>query len=195
MKDLVSIHFKSRNEFRSWLLKNHDKSPGFWMIFFKKHTKKENIPYADAVEEAICFGWIDSLVKKIDEESYVRKFTPRINTKIWSEINRIRALNMIREGKMTETGLFKFNSYLKTENTNRQKEKPDISIGDSEIPEFIIGAFAQNEPALLHFNNLAPSHKRNYILWITTAKKKATIQKRLKESINLLIKNKKLGLK
>lgn len=195
MKDLEIIHFKTRNDFRNWLFKNYDKSPGIWMVFYKKHTKKENITYPDALDEAICFGWIDSIVKKTDENQYVRKFTPRKNTRNWSEINKIKALRMIREGRMTETGLEKFEKYLKSHTTDPENNRPGTTTKKVEIPSFIIDAFAQNEPALTHFNNLAPSYKRNYILWITQAKRKETVEKRLKEAIGLLKENKKLGLK
>lgn len=195
MKDLDNIHFNNRNDFRKWLMKNHDKSPGIWMVFHKKHTKKANITYDDALDEAICFGWIDSLVKKIDEDIYVRKFTPRANIKNWSEINKMRALKLIREGMMTEAGRIKFESFIKTEKSTSKKEQHETGNKKYEIPSFITDAFSKNEPALTHFNKLAPSHKSNYILWITYAKREETIQKRLKESIELLKENKKLGLK
>lgn len=177
MKELCHIHFKTRSDFRNWLLKHHDQSPGIWMVFYKKHTKKVNILYPDALDEAICFGWIDSIVKKTDEDQYVRKFTPRKNTRNWSEINRIKALKLIREGRMTETGLEKFEEYLKSHNTDPENNTQGTSVKKVEIPSFMVDAFAQNEPALIHFNNLAPSHKKNYVLWITQAKRKETVEK------------------
>ncbi len=196
MRDFDRIYFKVREDFRKWLVNNHETSQGIWLIFYKKHTKRDNIAYNEAVEEAICFGWIDSIITRIDEEKYVRKFTPRTNTDNWSDTNKIRAAKMINNEKMTEAGLNKIGIYLKTGvvdwKPDKRKEKGTYK---SEIPDFIIEEFSKNEPALTNFLNLAPIYKRHYILWITDAKRKETIFKRLNESIDLLKKNRKLGLK
>ena len=104
MKDLDNIHFKNREDFRNWLEKNHDKSRGIWMIFYKKHTKKENITYDESVEEAICFGWIDSIMNRIDEETFRQRFSPRRENSNWSKSNKERALRLITQKKMTAAG-------------------------------------------------------------------------------------------
>ena len=96
MKELEYKNFKTREAFRKWLEKNHDSSPGIWIIFIKK-LNGQSIKYSQMLEEALCFGWIDSIVKKIDEEKYVRKFTPRINTKNWSDINKRIVNELISE--------------------------------------------------------------------------------------------------
>jgi uncharacterized protein YdeI (YjbR/CyaY-like superfamily) len=196
MNDLEHINFNSKVEFRNWLQKNHESSSGIWMIFFKKHTDKECINYNDALEEALCFGWIDSLVKKIDDEKYARKFTPRKNSIKWSEINKKKVIELIKKGEMTQAGLkkmdFRINS---TTNDSELDEHQKKGTAKFVIPDFIINEFAKNEPALVNFNNLAPSHQRNYILWITNAKREETIMKRINESIGLLKENKTLGLK
>lgn len=196
MKDFDKIHFKNRIDFRYWLENNHRKSQGIWMIYYKKHTKRENITYDESVEEAICFGWIDSIIKKVDEDQYVRKFTPRTNIKNWSDANKRRAAKLIKIGKMNEAGLNKIDINIKREindlagNITKEKNTKEL-----EIPDFIVEEFAKNEPALINFKNLATSYKRHYILWITNAKRKETINNRLKESIELLKENKKLGLR
>ncbi|MCX6236114.1 MAG: YdeI/OmpD-associated family protein [Bacteroidia bacterium] len=196
MKELESIHFSSKQAFRNWLLTNHDKSPGIWMIFYKTHRDISSIKYNDALEQALCFGWIDSIVKKIDDDKYVRKFTPRTNIKKWSEVNKKKVVELINNGEMTEIGIQKIDSYLKAGKVEweitRAKEK---ETKEFDIPGFIVENFAKNEPALINFNNLAPTYKRHYILWITNAKGEETIRKRLNESIELLKENKKLGLK
>jgi len=196
MKELENLHFANRASFRDWLKINHDKSPGIWLIFYKKHTETECIEYHEALDEALCFGWIDSIIKRIDEFKYARKFTPRTNTSKWSEFNKRRVDELIKNGKMTETGLKKIDSYLKTgkviwTTTETRKKKP----GDLFVPEFIINEFAKNEPALSNFNKLAQTYQRYYILWITNAKREITKKNRLEESIRLLKENKKLGLK
>jgi uncharacterized protein YdeI (YjbR/CyaY-like superfamily) len=194
MKDLEYIHFRNREEFRTWLQKYHAKSKGIWMVFYKKHTNKECIEYSEALEEILCFGWIDSIIKKIDDEKYARKITPRKDTKKWSELNKKIIARLIQNGKMTEAGFKKIGYSSETIVQDRKKSSRQES-GENVMPDFIISEFSRNEPALINFNNLAPSHKRNYILWITNAVKEETVQKRLKESVELLKQNKKLGLK
>ena len=99
------IHFEDRINWRNWLMNNHNKFKEIWLIFFKKHTNKPNVSYNDSVEEAICFGWIDGIKKRLDDERYLYKFTPRKNDSIWSDLNKKRALKMIEEKKMTEIRL------------------------------------------------------------------------------------------
>jgi uncharacterized protein YdeI (YjbR/CyaY-like superfamily) len=180
------VFFENREALRSWLEKHHDNSPGIWMIYYKKHTDKPCIEYREALEEALCFGWIDSTLKKVDEERYLRKFTPRRKGSKWSQVNIRIAQALIREGKMTRVGLGKWENH-----------KPLKELPGKEIPlsEFLREAFGQNEPALENFQNLAPSYRRQYILWITSAKTPETVQKRISESIGLLKENRKLGMR
>ncbi len=105
MKELESIYLETREKWRAWLKKNHRAMPGIWLIYFKKHTGKPSIPYNDAVEEALCYGWIDSTVKRIDEERYMQKFTPRNLKSNWSVPNVKRMEKLIRQKKMTRVGL------------------------------------------------------------------------------------------
>ena len=104
-----SIYLPTREAWRDWLDKHHDSEPLIWLIHYKKHTGKPSIPYNDAVEEALCFGWIDSLVRRIDEEKYMQKYTPRKPRSTWSKHNVRRVEKMIAEGKMTERGLGLYN--------------------------------------------------------------------------------------
>jgi uncharacterized protein YdeI (YjbR/CyaY-like superfamily) len=194
MKDLEYIHFRTREEFRNWLQKYHDKSTGIWMVFYKKHTNIDCIKYSEALEEILCFGWIDSIIKKIDDDRYVRKITPRTDSKKWSELNKMIVTGLIQKGKMTEAGLKKI-GYSSETVVQVGKKLPQKNSREIEIPDFIIREFSRNEPALVNFNKLAPSYKKYYILWITNAIKEETVQKRLKESVELLKQNKKLGLK
>jgi len=196
MKELESVYFESRQSFRNWLVENASDHPGIWMIYFRKHLQKVGIEYQEALEEALCFGWIDSLVKNLDEERYLRKFMPRKDKSKWSDFNRKKVAELIRDGKMTQAGL--------------DKIEPSILVGLADlhanmilpkkseglvIPDSILQGFAQNEPALQHFNQLSASCRKQYVLWITQAKREETIQKRLMEAIDLLKENKKLGLK
>jgi uncharacterized protein YdeI (YjbR/CyaY-like superfamily) len=196
MRELKHEYFKSRESLRSWLHKNHDKSLGIWIIFYKKYADKECVKYNDALEEALCFGWIDSIVKRIDNDQYVRKFTPRTNTTKWSERNKKIVLSLIEKRKMTEVGLKKIDLYIKTGKVDWDyKNLKEREIKELAIPDFIKVEFGKNEPALINFNKLAQTYKKHYIQWISNAKREETINKRLKESIELLKENKKLGLK
>ena len=114
MKELEQIYFKSKESFRSWLEGNFDKSSGIWILFYRKHVSIECIEYIEALEEALCFGWIDSIIKKIDKDQYVRKFTPRTNKTKWSALNKKMVITLIEKGRMTEEGLKKIDVYLKT---------------------------------------------------------------------------------
>jgi len=196
MKIQEQINFKNKASFRSWLEKNHNQSPGVCILFYKKHVNIEGIKYSEALEEALCFGWIDSLVKRLDDEQYVRKFTPRKDTSKWSEVNKKKVTALMKEGRMTEAGLKRIDIYLKTERVDwENKTTQERDTGEFDIPEFIMETFAQNEPALTHFNQLAQSYKKHYLDWITKAKREKTIRKRLMESVALLKENKKLGMK
>lgn len=197
MKELEHIFFENRETFRNWLGKNHKESPGIWMIYYKKHTDTRCIEYREALEEALCFGWIDSTLRRIDDERYVRKFTPRTNTSNWSDVNKKLVLSLMENGRMTEAGLKKIDVWLKTGKVDWKigKTKQDSTNKELHIPDYFLKALSENEPALANFNNLARSYKRQYVLWITFAKREETIRKRLKEAVELLRENKLLGLR
>src|SRR6476620_9854423 len=103
--ELKSFHPKTREAWRNWLQKNHEKSPGVWLIYYKKSSGKKNFDYNDAVEEALCFGWIDSTSRPIDDERYMQRFTPRKSKSGWSGLNKKRIEKMTTEGLMTKAGL------------------------------------------------------------------------------------------
>jgi uncharacterized protein YdeI (YjbR/CyaY-like superfamily) len=96
---MKQLYVTTRDKWRRWLAKHYATETGIWLIFYKKETSKPTIPYEDAVEEALCFGWVDSIIKKIDAEKYARKFTPRKDKSNWSELNKKRAKKMIKEGQ------------------------------------------------------------------------------------------------
>ena len=100
-----TFNFKNRDDWRNWLEENFKTEKEIWLIYFKKHTKKLSVSYDEAVEEALCFGWIDSTVKTIDDERYMQKYTPRNENSIWSKVNKKRAEKMLEQDKMTEHGM------------------------------------------------------------------------------------------
>jgi len=191
MKVTKELYVTNRDDWREWLRRNHDIEKEVWLIIYKKHTGKRSVPYDDSVEEALCFGWIDSIIKRIDDEKFIRKFTPRKPKSKWSEANKSRATRMITEGKMTEAGLAKIREAKKS---GEWFKTPPVR-KELVIPPYMRVALAKNKIALENFNNLAKSYKRQYIGWITSAKREETRKRRLAEAIRLLEKNEKLGMK
>lgn len=179
---------KKRSQWRKWLEKNHTKQKEIWLIFYKKHTGKLRVSYNDAVEEALCFGWIDSTVKRIDDEKFCQKFTPRNHKSGWSELNIMRVKKLVKEGIMTDAGMVKFKP------DNIITPTRSINIDEKDIPSFILKALKKSPSALEKFNKLAPSHKRNYLRWITEAKREETRQRRLDKAVKMLCKGEVLGI-
>ncbi|MGB9180539.1 MAG: YdeI/OmpD-associated family protein [Pyrinomonadaceae bacterium] len=192
MEITKTLYVTNRDEWRAWLAENHRTEKEIWLIYYKKHTRKPTIPYDDAVEEALCFGWIDGLEKRVDEERYAQRFTPRKARSNWSESNRRRVKKLIEQGKMTEAGLATINKeILDTEEACVAEQKKKATA----LPQYLKKALMTNKAAWENFKRLAPSHQRNYVRWITAAKKEETRQRRMQEAIQLLARNEKLGMK
>ena len=186
-KKQPTLDVKTRRQWRAWLEKNHDSVAEIWLVFHKRHTGKQSIEYDDAVEEALCFGWVDSLIKRLDDDRYARKFTPRKADSRWSTINRERYARMKKLGLLAPPG-------IERPPTDRDGDAPPRRVG-STVPAYIQKAFKSNEKAWTYFEQLAPSHRRNYILWIDSAKREETKRKRLHEAIKMLATGQKLGIK
>jgi uncharacterized protein YdeI (YjbR/CyaY-like superfamily) len=182
MKKVVA---KTRQQWRQWLAEHHDSESEVWLIFRRRHTHPASLSYDDAVEEALCFGWIDSIIKRIDEEQYARKFTPRNACSKWSTANRRRYAELQNRGLLTPAG-------LKRAPTERNGDAPRLS---AAIPQYIERVLRADAAAWSFFERLAPSHRRNYIGWIDSAKRPETKKRRLDEAIALLSNGQKLGLK
>jgi len=183
----MQLHFSEREAWRAWLDEHHEAEREVWLIFYKAHTGISSICYEAAVEEALCFGWIDSIIKRLDEDRYLRKFTPRANTGHWSAINLKRTRHLIKNGRMTRAGLAKLQSGV----------QPSVPLTKRflAVPVFLKRALAGNVKARENFTRLAPSYRRHFVAWVASAKKEETRKRRLREAIVLLEKNKKLGLR
>ncbi len=185
------LYVADRDRWRRWLSQHHATQTAIWLVFYKKEADKPTLEYEAAVEEALCFGWIDGVLKKLDDARYARKFTPRRPGSGWSALNKKRAEKMIGEGKMTEAGMAKIEAAKKTGRWDKDP-RPAISF---EVPPELAKALAYNKKAKGNFDKLAPSHRRHYIAWIAVAKKAETKKRRIAESIALLEKGEKLGLR
>ena len=168
--------FKSRDEFRKWLEKNHAKQSELWLLFYKVHTNKKSVRYNEAVEEAICFGWIDGIVKRIDDKRHAQRFTPRNPKSIWSNVNKERAKRMIAEGKMTDAGLQKIKEAKKN---GWWQNAYTTSRGDYEMPEEMKKVLMSDKEAWKNFQNLGKSYQNTYIFWVNYAKLEETKKKRI----------------
>ncbi|MGE0090543.1 MAG: YdeI family protein [Bacteroidales bacterium] len=187
---METLFCKHRDEWRLWLEKNHTTASEIWLVYMKKHTKKQSVAYVEAVEETLCFGWIDSLVKSIDSESYIQKYTPRKNNSIWSLVNKKRVEKMIREKKMTKAGLEK----VEIAKENGNWENAYSSKQNFETPDEFTEALKNNSIANSFFNKLSPSHQNTYIGYIVTTKRSETRISRIKKVIGLLEKGTKPGM-
>jgi len=182
--------FKNRDEWRAWLEKNHSTEQEIWLIHYKKKSDKKSVNHFDAVEEALCFGWIDSKLKRIDEERFILRYTPRKGKSVWSKINRDAAEKMIMLGKMTGAGLKKINLAKKqglwdSAYTNLKKDR---------LPSDLKKALLENKEAWNNFRNFANSYRNTYIGWVKSAKTDETRKKRIREVVKRSITNKKPGI-
>ena len=185
-----ALLFKNRNEWRSWLEKNHTISNEVWLMHYKKSFSKKSLNHFDAVEEALCFGWIDSKLKKIDEEKFILKYSPRKSKSVWSKINKKNAEKMISLGKMTKAGLDKIQEAKKqgfwdTAYTNLVKER---------LPSDLKKALIVNKTAWNNFQNFANSYRNMYIGWVKSAKTTETRKKRISKVVKNSLDNIKPGI-
>ena len=182
---LITLDIRTRRQWRMWLRKNHASTPGIWLVSYKDHTGVKSIAYEDAVCEALCFGWVDSLIKRLDDERYARKFTPRKPASTWSDSNRRRWAALKCAGLLMAAGL------AAAPTDKNYAPKPQIP----KLPAYIAMALKANPEAWHYFQALAPAYRRHFVGWIHIAKRQDTRERRIRESMALLAAGKKLGLK
>jgi uncharacterized protein YdeI (YjbR/CyaY-like superfamily) len=183
--ELMTLEVRSRREWRAWLAAHHTSSPGIWLVFYKHHTGRKSLPHEEAVREALCFGWIDSLIKRLDDDRYAVKMTPRKPDSRWSEINRRRWAELKAAGLLTSAGL------AAAPTANTYAPRPVVP----ELPSYIAKAIKADARAWKSFRELSPTYRRDFVVWIHTAKRPETRERRIRESLALLAAGKKLGLK
>ena len=177
--------FATSAKFRAWLQKHHKTADELWVGFYKKATGKPSITWQEAVDEALCFGWIDSLIKRLDEARYARKFTPRKADSNWSNAKRQRYAQLKATGRLMPAGLNRAPD-------DRPNDRPRPS--PLKVPPYIHEALKKRPSAWKYFENLPPSHRRLYVGWIDSAKREETKMRRLKKAVTLLSAGQKLGL-
>src|SRR5438552_8598693 len=167
---------KTLDHWREWLAQHHDSESEVWLIFHKLHTGVASIDYKDALDEALCFGWVDSLVKRLDDRRFARKFTPRRADSRWSAVTRKRYAELKASGRLKPPG-------IERPPTNRSYgPRPRRLPMPSKLPAYIQAALRNHPTALRQFEALAPSQRRRYFAWIESAKREETKLRRLKEA-------------
>jgi uncharacterized protein YdeI (YjbR/CyaY-like superfamily) len=178
---METVSFEDRSEWRAWLRANAKQATEVWFVDYKKDAGRTGIAYADAVEEAICCGWIDGKIKKLDEARFVRRFTPRHPKSAWSPTNIERARRMIREGKMTLGGLKVFNP---------RNQTPSLP---TKLPAALGKQFRRQDIAWGNFIHFPPSYQRMTIGWVASARKEETQLRRMSQLIAQSAANKRIN--
>jgi uncharacterized protein YdeI (YjbR/CyaY-like superfamily) len=185
-KEIETISPKNRHEWREWLQENHDKKQSVWLIYYKKKSNILTVTYTEAVDEALCFGWIDSKAKPLDEEKYMQFFSRRKAKSVWSRINKGKIERLINEGLMTTAGYHIIEIAKQNGSWTILDEAEALT-----IPKDLEEAFQERPNAENYFSGLSRSDKRNILQWLVLAKKQETRQKRISEIAELADQNQK----
>ena len=178
LSSLEQVYIASRSAWRRWLARNGAKSPGIWLVYDKKSSRAERLAYADAVEEALCYGWIDSTLRSLDDARYMQLFTPRKPKSTWSKLNKTRVARLIEEGLMAPAGL----AVIETAKANGSWTALD-SVEAFEMPDDLAAAFAKNPKAARNFAAFSPSSRTGYLHWVRQAVRPETRAARLAEVV------------
>lgn len=179
-----AVHPMSRAEWRQWLAQNHTQTKGIWLISYKKATGKPRVEYGEAVEEALCFGWIDSKANKLDDERSMLWIAPRKPGTGWSRLNKERVTRLIEAGLMTAPGLAKVEAAQRDGSWNALD-----AVEALEIPPDLAQALAATPAAQAYFEAFPRSVKRGILEWIANAKRPETRAKRVEETARLAAQN------
>ena len=177
---LNAIHPLSRAEWREWLGENHTRSSGVWLVSFKKGTGKSRFDYNESVEEALCFGWVDSKPNKLDEERSMLWFAPRKGKTGWSKPNKERVERLVQAGLMQPAGLAKVEQ-AKTDGSWTLLD----AVEELQVPQDLLEALAGLPPAEQNFLNFPRSAKRGILEWVLQAKRPETRAARVRETARL----------
>ena len=179
MANSIDLNFLDRQDWRKWLENNYKSEKEAWLIIQKKNSPKNGLNYQEAVEEAICFGWIDSKMQSIDKTTFRQRFSPRRKSSIWSKKNKERAEKMIKEKKMKESGFLTI-KIAKQDGKWNAAYSSDMVL---TIPKDLEKALKQNKATWTKFNDFSNSFKLQLVFWVNTAKRDVTRQKRINEVV------------
>jgi len=187
MKNPKPILFKTQHEWRKWLEVNHGKFTEAYLIHYKKSSTKTGINYNEALSEALSFGWIDGKLKSRDKESFILRYSPRKANSVWSQINKDKALQLIKEGKMTAAGLAKIAEAKKSGTWYQAYTNKKLDALPSDLKQ----ALLKNKKAYENFKKFSNTNQNMYIGWVNNAKQVVTRKKRITEVVNRAFQQKK----
>ncbi len=176
---METVFAKDRAEWRRWLAKNFARSAEIWLVFYKKASGKQTIAYHHAVEEALCFGWIDGMKRKVDEQCYAFRFTPRTEKSAWSKSNLERVERLIADGRMMPAGLKAYHA----------SDRREIAPLPAALPTALEDRFRKERAAWANYEKFPPGYRRLTAGWVASAKKEETQLKRLRKLIEYSARN------
>jgi uncharacterized protein YdeI (YjbR/CyaY-like superfamily) len=179
------LFVRDRAAWRAWLGRHHETAREIWLVYYKKHTGKRSVVYPEALDEALCFGWIDGMIRSIDDERYMQRWTPRKSPRQWSDANLRHMRRLIAERKMTPAGLRVLGVPL-----DRPPERRPLAATappSDVVPPDLASALRRHRKAAAKNAALAPSYRRRYVAWILAAKKDETRDRRVAETIRVLL--------
>ena len=185
-----ALFFKNRIQWRKWLEQNHDQASEALVIHYRKDSGKKGLNHLEAVEEALCFGWIDSILRRMDNERFVLKYTPRKANSVWSKVNKEKAEQLIKAGLMTTAGIVKIEEAKK----NGNWDNAYTSLIKDTLPADLKQALLKNKKAWYNFQKFATTYRNMYTGWLDSAKTDATRQKRIEEILYRSKRNIKPGI-
>ncbi|HET9914012.1 MAG TPA: YdeI/OmpD-associated family protein [Anaerolineales bacterium] len=181
---ILSYQPKTRAEWRKWLATNHNTAKGIQLVIIRKNAEVAGITYSDAVEEALCFGWIDGRADSFDGQRYKLYMAPRKPGSVWSRLNKQRIRNLVKDGSMTSAGLAKIEA-AKKDGSWTQLD----AIDKLEMPEDLLEHLSANAEAKRNFEAFSNSSKKMILFWIANAKREETRRKRIEETVRLAEQN------
>lgn len=181
--DIPKREFRSRKELRDWLSANHESATTFWLVSFKKHVDKHYVPYGEIVEELLCFGWIDTRTRRLDEDRTMLLVAPRKPGSTWSASNKERVARLSEAGLVAPAGQAKIDNAIEDGSWSYLDD-----IENLVIPGDLAQAFKKNKTAQRNFDAFNDSAKKVILLWIKTAKRESTRLKRVRETVRLAAK-------
>lgn len=179
------LMFTDQDQWRLWLEENCSTKQEVWLVLYKKKYRNQGLALDEAVEQALCFGWIDSTLNRIDEKCFALRFSPRNRNSVWSVSNINRAEKLIADGKMTHAGLSKISEAKETGEWDAAIQREHVE----NIPEMLMRALNEKEGALAAYQALTDSRKKQYLYWLQNAKRDETRMRRVQRIVNEVLGN------
>jgi uncharacterized protein YdeI (YjbR/CyaY-like superfamily) len=185
--------FKTRQAWRAWLSRNHAKAKGIWLAYYKKASGKTSVTYEEALQEALCYGWIDSTVGRIDADRYKQKYTPRKDHSVWSSSNKARVAKLIAEGLMAPPGLAKVEAAKHNGSWESLSDIDRLGKGTA-IPADLLEALSRDARAREIFDKRPPSERKLWAYWVLSARRPETRARRIEETVKRILAGRRPGM-